>query len=133
MPAFSVTARPDPMRKREDIEEKANARVAEELEGRAKAFYDPGTLGSGGTVRVAAEGNRLVVTPTSSQEMSEDAGVTGEGLDESRSPVTGAAFENLLDQEMRQILEYDYPRFLEDSIRDVISGDPRLTFDEEPL
>jgi hypothetical protein len=132
---LEISARPDPGTERAKVEELTNERLGAELETRLKAFYNPGVLNSSGTVRVASEGNRLVVMPTSSQELSEDAGVAGDGLDRNRDPILSVErpFEDFIDDEMRQIFEFDYPRFLEEALHEVANQDPRYTFEEEKL
>lgn len=135
MGVLEISAKPDPGAERAKVEELTNERLAGELETRLKAFYNPGVLNSSGTVRVAAEGNRLVVVPTSSQDLSEEAGVIGAGLDENKSPLlsTERPFADFIDDEMRQIFEFDYPRFMEESLHEVANQDPRYTFEEEKL
>ena len=134
MGAFEISARPDPGAERAKVEELTNERLGAELETRLKAFYNPGVLNSSGTVRVAAEGNRLVVVPTSSQDVAEDSGVLG-AADDSKDPILSVErpFEDFIDDEMRQIFEFDFPRFLEESLHEVADRDPRYTFEEEKL
>lgn len=134
MGVLEVSARPDPGAEREKVEELTNERLGAELETRLKAFYNPGMLNSSGTVRVAAEGNRLVITPTSSQDVAEDSGVLG-AADRNKAPLltTERPFEDFIDDEMRQIFEFDFPRFLEESLHEVADRDPRYTFEEEKL
>lgn len=134
MGVLQISVTPDPAQERGKVDQLANDRVAGELETRLKAFYNPGVLDGAGTVRVAAEGNRLVVTPESSQDVAERGGLLGEASTDSRALLSvQGAFENHIDDEMRQIFEFDYPRFLDDALHQVSTEDPRYTFDEDRL
>lgn len=133
MGVLEISVKPDPA-SNPKVEELTNERLAGELQTRLKAFYNPGFTNGSGTVRVAAEGNRLVVAPESSQDVAEDAGLLG-SADENRAALlsTHRPFEDYVDDEMRQIFEFDYPRFLDEALHDVANQDPRYTFEEEKL
>lgn len=134
MGILQISVTPDPARERGKVDQLASDRMASELETRLKAFFNPGFRDGSSTVRVAAEGNRLVVVPESAQDVSDRGGLLGEVSDDKRALLAAAGtFEDHVDNEMRQIFEFDYPRFLDDALRQVSNEDPRYTFEEDRL
>ncbi len=164
-------AKPDPFTRAPELFSKVNRRLAEDLETKLRAHLQPGVdlrAGEQRTIRVAAEGNRLVIEPVNDKVSPESVGLNAETTDRRRGSeevadlfaagsgvpavrrvsgqdrlvfrqinaqaavdISKKQEESLVDAQMRQTLEFEFPRYLEQAVRELANENPEMRMRED--
>lgn len=137
---IKVSVSPDPFKFYGDINQRVNTRLARELETRVRARVDPGVAGIPGledalATRVAARGNRIVIErkrePTPGEVGLRDRGARSvrDTLFNTIDPGSVTAMKTMeehtfVDGVMQQLLGFDFPRHLEEAVKELVSERP---------